>query len=89
MCVKRKFIGVIIVIFPSQIECSIHLLKGYIYEASDNRALAAESFQTAAQEDPLCFEAIHALTQHHMLTAKEGMVIEKMLSLCFGCVCCF
>ncbi|KAK3888761.1 hypothetical protein Pcinc_007234 [Petrolisthes cinctipes] len=59
------------------IECSIHLLKGYIYEASDNRALAAESFQTAAQEDPLCFEAIHALTQHHMLTAKEE---EELLS---------
>lgn len=72
--------------FPSQIECSIHLLKGYIYEASDNRALAAESFQTAAQEDPLCFEAIHALTQHHMLTAKEGTAEEFCLYICMEIV---
>lgn len=59
-----------------QTTCSTHLLKGYIYEATDNRALAAESFQVAVQADPLCYEAIHALTQHHMLTAKEGKVQE-------------
>lgn len=57
-----------------QVECSIHLLKGYIYEATDNRALAAESFRAAIQADPLCYEAVQALTQHHMLTAKEGQL---------------
>ena len=55
-----------------QIECSTHLLKGYALEASDNRLLAAESFRAAIQADPLCYEAVHALTQHHMLTYQEG-----------------
>lgn len=82
--INHSLIGIHLIIFliqkgrhnshyPSpQTTCSTHLLKGYIYEATDNRALAAESFQVAVQADPLCYEAIHALTQHHMLTAKEG-----------------
>ncbi|XP_063589171.1 cell division cycle protein 16 homolog [Penaeus indicus] len=67
------------------IECSTHLLKGYIYEASDNRALAVESFRAAVQADPLCYEAIHALTQHHMLTVKEEKDLLSSLPLSRTC----
>ncbi|XP_042887701.1 cell division cycle protein 16 homolog [Penaeus japonicus] len=67
------------------IECSTHLLKGYIYEASDNRALAVESFRAAVQADPLCYEAIHALTQHHMLTVKEEKELLSSLPLSRTC----
>ncbi|KAK8721511.1 hypothetical protein OTU49_012755 [Cherax quadricarinatus] len=66
-------------------ECSTHLLKGYIYEASDNRALAAESFRAAIQADPMCYEAIHALTQHHMLTVKEEKDLLSSLPLSQSC----
>ncbi|KAK8395649.1 hypothetical protein O3P69_005634 [Scylla paramamosain] len=65
--------------------CSTHLLKGYIYEATDNRALAAESFQVALQADPMCCEAIHALTQHHMLTAKEEQDLLSSVPLSGWC----
>ncbi|XP_068240729.1 cell division cycle protein 16 homolog [Palaemon carinicauda] len=67
------------------VECSLHLLKGYIYEASDNRALAAKSFRAAIQADPLCYEAVHALTQHHMLTVKEEK--ELLASLPLSKIC--
>ncbi|ROT71193.1 putative cell division cycle protein 16-like [Penaeus vannamei] len=67
------------------IDCSTHLLKGYIYEASDNRALAVESFRAAVQADPLCYEAIHALTQHHMLTVKEEKDLLSSLPLSRTC----
>ena len=72
------------IILLCKVECSIHLLKGYIYEASDNRALAAKSFRAAIQVDPLCYEAFHALTQHHMLTVKEGILCcNGLLHFCF------
>ncbi|CAL4061020.1 unnamed protein product, partial [Meganyctiphanes norvegica] len=67
------------------IKCSTQLLKGYIYEASDNRSLAAEAFRLAAQADPMCYEAIHALTQHHMLTAKEEKDLLSSLSISRTC----
>ncbi|XP_076067974.1 cell division cycle protein 16 [Oratosquilla oratoria] len=63
------------------VDCSIQLLKGYIYEANDNRSLAAESFRAALQADPLCFEAFHALTQHHMLTLQEEKDLLANLAL--------
>ncbi|KAL7632928.1 UNVERIFIED_CONTAM: hypothetical protein RMT77_016755 [Armadillidium vulgare] len=65
----------------TSIECSIHLLKGYIYEAADNRQLAMESFKLAFQIDPLCYEAFHALTQHHMLSPQEGKDILSSLTM--------
>ncbi|KAB7499595.1 Cell division cycle protein 16-like protein [Armadillidium nasatum] len=65
----------------TSIECSMHLLKGYIYEAADNRQLAMESFKLAFQIDPLCYEAFHVLTQHHMLSPQEGKDILSSLTM--------
>ena len=57
-----------------QTESSIHLLKGYIYEAAENRTLAQESFRAALEADPFCYEAFRALTKHHMLSIDEGLL---------------
>jgi len=50
---------------------SIYLLKGYIYEALDNREKAAEAFQAALKADVFCHEAFEALVGHQMLTTEE------------------
>jgi len=60
---------------------SVYLLKGYIYEALDNREKAAEAFQAALRADVFCHEAFEALVGHQMLTAEEER--ELMDSLPF------
>ncbi|MCL4134835.1 UNVERIFIED_CONTAM: hypothetical protein GTU68_058237, partial [Idotea baltica] len=69
----------------TSIECSIYLLRGYIHEAADNRLLAMESFRIALQIDPLCYEAFHALTQHHMLSLEEEKELLSSLNLMESC----
>lgn len=54
---------------------SINLLRGKIYEAMDNRGLAAECFREALQSNVYCFEAFDLLVNHHMLTAEEGRAV--------------
>lgn len=56
----------------SQINSSICLLRGKIYDAMDNRPLATSSYKEALKLDVYCFEAFDLLTSHHMLTAQEG-----------------
>lgn len=56
-----------------QIENSISLLRGRIYEAMDNRGLAADCFRRALQQDVYCFEAFDLLVSHHMMSAQEGV----------------
>lgn len=51
---------------------SISLLRGRIYEAMDNRGLAADCFRRALHQDVYCFEAFDLLVSHHMLSAQEG-----------------
>lgn len=53
---------------------NISLLKGKIYEAMDNRALAVECFTNALKEDVYCYEAFELLVQHHMMSAEEGKI---------------
>lgn len=48
------------------------MLKGQVYEASDNRAIAVKCFKDALKINVFCYEAFHALTQHQMLTQQEG-----------------
>ena len=55
-----------------QINSSICLLRGKIYDAMDNRPLATSSYKEALKLDVYCFEAFDLLTSHHMLTAQEG-----------------
>lgn len=57
-----------------QIESSINLLRGKIYEAMDNRTLAVECYREAVRQDVYCYEAFDLLVKHHMLSAQEGSV---------------
>lgn len=53
------------------IESSINLLRGKIYEAMDNRILATDYYREALNQDIYCFEAFDRLVAHHMLSAEE------------------
>ncbi|XP_053074314.1 cell division cycle protein 16 homolog isoform X2 [Acinonyx jubatus] len=69
----------------SSIKSSICLLRGKIYDALDNRALATYSYKEALKLDAYCFEAFDLLTSHHMLTAQEEK--ELLESLPLGKLC--
>ncbi|XP_035828816.1 cell division cycle protein 16 homolog isoform X3 [Aplysia californica] len=72
--------------FPIQnCEKSMSLLRGKIYEAMDNRSLAADCYKEALRLDVYCFEAFELLVGHHMLTAQEER--ELMDSLPFTAQC--
>uniref|UniRef100_A0A1B6CSF2 Cell division cycle protein 16 homolog n=1 Tax=Clastoptera arizonana TaxID=38151 RepID=A0A1B6CSF2_9HEMI len=53
------------------LQSSLLFLKGQIYEALDNRSVAAECFKQALQTDVHCFDAFNALVQHQMLSEEE------------------
>ena len=55
-----------------QLTSSILFLKGRVYEAMDNRGLAADCYKQALRCDVHCYEAFEALVQHQMLSAQEG-----------------
>ena len=55
-----------------QMESSVNLLRGKIYEAMENRTLAMECFLEALRQDVYCYEAFDLLVNHHMLSAQEG-----------------
>ena len=59
-----------------QIESSINLLRGKVYEAMENRNLATECFREALRGDVFCYEAFDSLVNHHMMTAQEGICIS-------------
>ena len=58
---------------------SLYLLKGKIYEALDNRSIAAISFKKALKYDIYNYEAFSSLTQHQMLTRIEEDELLKLL----------
>lgn len=58
---------------------SISLLKGQIFEALDNRSIAAECFKEALKFDIYNFEAFLSLTQHQMLTRSEEEELLQMV----------
>ncbi|XP_041357865.1 cell division cycle protein 16 homolog [Gigantopelta aegis] len=53
------------------VEYSMALLRGKIYEAMDNRNLAMVCFREALKHDVYCFEALDLLVSHHMMTSQE------------------
>ncbi|KAL4220240.1 anaphase promoting complex subunit cdc16 [Mactra antiquata] len=66
-------------------ESSMNLLRGQIYEAMDNRTVAMECFRSALRQDVYCFEAFDLLVNHHMLSAQEER--ELLDSLPFSSQC--
>ncbi|KAK2165875.1 hypothetical protein NP493_1345g00047 [Ridgeia piscesae] len=67
------------------IESSINLLRGKIYESMENRNLAVECFTEALRTDIYCYEAFDSLVNHHMMTAEEEKVLLSSLSLGTPC----
>ena len=68
-----------------KLESAVCLLKGVVYEAMDNRALATDCFKDTLKNDVHCFEAFDLLVSHHMLTDKEER--ELLSSLPFSEQC--
>nr|KAI8751246.1 putative cell division cycle protein 16 [Biomphalaria glabrata] len=66
-------------------ENSICLLRGRIYEAMDNRILAADCYREALRLDVYCFEAFDLLVNHHMLTAQEERDLLQSLPFSEQC----
>lgn len=60
---------------------AIHLLKGKLYECSDNRQMAQACFKDALIHDIFCFEAYTSLTRHHMLTIEEETALLRDLNI--------
>lgn len=60
---------------------AIKLLKGKLYESSDNRQMAQACFKEALQQDIYCFEAFSSLTRHHMLTIEEEKSLINDLNI--------
>ncbi|XP_021915028.1 cell division cycle protein 16 homolog [Zootermopsis nevadensis] len=65
---------------------SILFLKGQVYEAMDNRGLAADCYKQALRCDVHCYEAFEALVQHQMLSAQEEQELLESLPLSQQCV---
>uniref|UniRef100_A0A8C5MZF8 Cell division cycle 16 n=1 Tax=Leptobrachium leishanense TaxID=445787 RepID=A0A8C5MZF8_9ANUR len=72
-------------ISQSSIKSSICLLRGKIYDALDNRALATCSYKEALKFDVYSFEAFDLLTAHHMLTAQEEKELLESLPISKNC----
>lgn len=64
---------------------AIYLLKGKLYECSDNRQMAQACFKEALVHDVFCFEAFTSLTKHHMLTAGEETALLNDLNISNQC----
>lgn len=60
---------------------AIYLLKGKLYESSDNRQMAQACFKEALLHDIFCFEAFTSLTRHHMLTIEEETALLNDLNI--------
>lgn len=60
---------------------AIYLLKGKLYECSDNRQMAQACFKEALVHDIFCFEAFTSLTRHHMLTIEEEKALLNDLNI--------
>jgi len=65
---------------------SILFLKGRVYEAMDNRGLAADCYKQALRCDVHCYEAFEALVQHQMLSAQEEHELLESLPLSRHCI---
>ncbi|XP_011872087.1 PREDICTED: cell division cycle protein 16 homolog [Vollenhovia emeryi] len=70
---------------PKNVQSSILYVKGRVYEAMDNRAVATECYKQALQCDVYSYEAFEALVQNQMLSATEER--ELLESLPFGDQC--
>lgn len=72
-------------ILLQNVESSMSLLKGQIFEALENRIQAAECYRQALFEDVHCYEAFDLLVKHQMLTAEEEKDLLQSLPISEQC----
>ncbi|XP_017131710.1 cell division cycle protein 16 homolog [Drosophila elegans] len=65
----------------NELQSSIYLMKGKVYEALDNRGMAMDFYVQALHKSVYCFEALEALVQHEMLMAWEEFELMQHLPL--------
>lgn len=70
---------------PKNVQSSILYVKGRIYEALDNRAVATDCYKQALHCDVYSYQAFEALVQNQMLSAAEEK--ELLEALPFGEQC--
>ncbi|KAL0122000.1 hypothetical protein PUN28_007059 [Cardiocondyla obscurior] len=70
---------------PKNVQSSILYVKGRVYEAMDNRALATECYKQALQCDVYSYEAFEALVQNQMLSASEEKELLESLPFADQC----
>ncbi|XP_077273220.1 cell division cycle protein 16 [Temnothorax americanus] len=70
---------------PKNVQSSILYVKGRVYEAMDNRAVATECYKQALQCDVYSYEAFEALVQNQMLSASEERELLESLPFTEQC----
>lgn len=58
-------------------------MKGRIYEALDNRAVATDCYKQALHCDVYSYQAFEALVQNQMLSAAEGSIEINCIGINF------
>ncbi|XP_054003923.1 cell division cycle protein 16 homolog isoform X3 [Hylaeus anthracinus] len=64
---------------PKNIQSSILYVKGRVYEAMDNRAVATDCYKQALHCDVYSYQAFEALVQNQMLSASEEKELVESL----------
>lgn len=70
---------------PKNVQSSILYVKGRIYEALDNRAVAADCYRQALNCDVYSYQAFEALVQNQMLSAAEEKELLESLPFAEQC----
>ncbi|XP_076296997.1 cell division cycle protein 16 [Lasioglossum baleicum] len=70
---------------PKNVQSSILYVKGRVYEAMDNRAVATDCYKQALHCDVYSYQAFEALVQNQMLSASEEKDLLESLPFAEQC----
>ncbi|KZC08990.1 Cell division cycle protein 16 like protein [Dufourea novaeangliae] len=70
---------------PKNVQSSILYVKGRVYEAMDNRAVATDCYKQALHCDVYSYQAFEALVQNQMLPASEEKELLESLPFSEQC----
>lgn len=70
---------------PKNVQSSILYVKGRVYEAMDNRAVATDCYKQALHCDVYSYQAFEALVQNQMLSAAEERELLESLPFADQC----
>ncbi|XP_033226801.1 cell division cycle protein 16 homolog isoform X2 [Belonocnema kinseyi] len=70
---------------PKNVQSAILYVKGRVYEAMDNRAMATDCYKQSLQCDVFSYQSFEALVQNQMLSAAEEKELLESLPLSEQC----